>query len=138
TFEPDKKTYAPGAEMTLTMTIKNVGANTVSFHDGGRQRGPRDNQFGFIAMRSGGHGKAIPDTGDPTNFGGIGSYRTLKPGETFKKTVRLDKWFKFEDADNYLITCMYRLEFHDPNDPMHRTLWQDFAVGECVVRVAEK
>lgn len=137
TFTPDKKTYQPGGDMTLTMIIKNVGDNTITFFDGGRQRGPRDNQFGFIAMSGHGGGKAVPDTGDPNHFGGIGSYRTLKPGETFKKEVRLDKWFKFEEADTYLVTGMYRLAFYMPEDPRHRSLWTDFAVGECVVRVEE-
>jgi hypothetical protein len=135
TFEPDKKSYEPKEPITLTMAIKNIGETTVTFHDGGMQRGPRDNQFGFIAMRMGGFGKAVPDTGDPTNFGGIGSHRTLKPGETFKKTVRLDNWFQFENADTYRITGMYRLFFHEPNAQFHRAIWEDFAVGECTVRV---
>lgn len=70
-------------------------------------------------------GAARPDTGNLNHFGAISSYRTLRPGETFKKDVRLDKWFKFEEADTYLVTGMYRV------------LWTDFAVGECVVRVEE-
>lgn len=135
TFTPDKETYKLGDPMTLTMTIKNVGANTVSFFDGGQNRGPRDNQFAFIAMAGHGWGKAVPDTGDPTNFGGLGSYQTLKPGDTFKKPVSLDKWFKFEEADHYRVTGMFRMQFYVPGDPLHRVLWSDFAVGECVVRV---
>jgi hypothetical protein len=135
TFEPDKESYRPGEAVTLTMKIKNVGDQTVSFHDGGRQRGPRDNQFGFTAMRGGGSGKAVPDTGDPTNFGGLGSNRALKPGDVFQKKVSLDKWFQFKDADTYLITASYRLEFHEPDEKTYRVIWDDFATGECFVRV---
>jgi hypothetical protein len=135
TFEPDKESYRPGAPITLTVKIKNVGEEAVSFHDGGRQRGPRDNQFGFTAMRGGGFGKAVPDTGDPANFGGIGGYQVLKPGDLFQKKVSLDNWFQFKHADTYLITASYRLEFHEPNGRTYRVIWDDFATGECTVRV---
>ncbi|MBI3822223.1 MAG: hypothetical protein HY289_06030 [Planctomycetes bacterium] len=138
TFEPDKKSYQPGAPITLTMKIKNVGEKTVCFHDGGEQRGPRDNQFRFVAMSGAGGGKAVPDTGDPNNFGGKGRYVTLKSGEVFQKTVSLDKWFKFEEADNYRITATYRLEFYDPTDrKVRHVLWNDFATSECRVHVED-
>lgn len=135
-FEPDKKSYQPSEPIKLTMKIKNIGDNTVCFHDGGRQRGPRDNQFGFIAMRGGGEGKAVPDTGDPTNFGGKGHYVTLKAGESFTKTVQLDKWFEFKEADTYRITGTYHLEFYDSDDhKLHNATWSDFATGECSVLI---
>jgi hypothetical protein len=135
TFEPDKKSYRRGAPITLTMKIKNVGGETMCFIDGGRQRGPRDNQFGFTAMRRSGSGKAITDTGDPTNFGGIGSYQLLKAGDVFQKKVSLDDWFQFKDDDNYLITATYRFELYDPNGKINHVIWDDFATGECTVRV---
>jgi len=135
TFEPDKTSYRPGEPITLTMKIKNVGDQTVCFHDGGRQRGPRDNQFGFTAFRSGGFGKAVLDTGDPTNFGGIGTNRVLKPGEVFSKTVRLDSWFKFKEADTYQVRASYRLEFHEPGGKTYCVIWEDFATAECSVRI---
>jgi hypothetical protein len=105
------------------------------FHDGGRQRGPRDNYFGFTAFRGGGSGKAVPNTGDPTNFGGLGSNRVLKPGDVFSKTVGLDSWFKFKDADTYQVTASYRPEFHEPDGKTYRVIWDDFATAECSVRV---
>jgi hypothetical protein len=136
-FQPDKENYQPGEAVTLKLTIKNVGNETVSFFDGGRQRGPRDNQFSFIARKGGDSGKALLDTGDPHNFGGLGSYRTLKPGDLFQKDVRLDKWFDFKDADTYLITGNYVLQFHEVNERQtYRVIWQDFATAQCVVRVA--
>jgi hypothetical protein len=136
TFEPDKKSYPPGEPIVLTMKIKNVGEKPACFFDGGRQRGPRDNQFGFIAMGGGGEGKPIPDTGDPTNFGGLGRYVTLKPGEIFKKTVNLDKWFAFKEPDTYRITGVYRLEFYESSEPKRRHInWEGFATGECSVRI---
>jgi hypothetical protein len=136
TFEPDKQSYGPGELITLTMKINNVGSEAMNFIDGGRQRGPRDNQFGFTAMRSGGQGKAIADTGDPTNFGGPGSFVRLEAGKVFQKKANLNHWFKFTDDDVYHITATYRLEIHDPNAKGYRVIWDDFATGECTVRVA--
>lgn len=138
TFEPDRESYRRGAPITLTMKIKNVDGETACFIDGGRQRGPRDNQFGFTAMRGFGAGKAIPDIGDPLNFGGMGSYKMLKPGKVFQKKVSLDKWFVLKDDDTYLITATYRFELYDPNGKFNHVIWEDFATGECTVCVKNK
>jgi hypothetical protein len=136
-FQPDKESYKPGDAITLKLTIKNVAEETVCFFDGGKQRGPRDNQFSFIARKGGEGGKAILDTGDPQNFGGLGSYRTLKPGDSFHKDVRLDKWFTFKEADTFTITGHYHLDFHEVGERQtYRVIWQDFATAQCVVRIA--
>ena len=55
----------------------------------------------------------------------------------FTKSVPLDSWFKFQAADTYRITATYHLELYNPNDAT-RPLWQDFAVGECQVRVENR
>jgi hypothetical protein len=99
------------------------------------QRGARNNQFGFLAF----HEKAIPDTGDPANFGGISTSVQLEPGEVFTKQVDLADWFKFEKPGGYSIIGMYRLLLHDPENLSARdTLWEDFAVAECVVRIQDE
>jgi hypothetical protein len=106
---------------------------------GGQQRGARDNQFRFLAYRSYGGGKAVPDTGDPVNFGGIGSVQTLAPGETFTRSVGIEKWFKFDEPDFYRITGMYELQLHDTEmGGFGRPIWDDLAVGDCLVRVVGK
>ena len=120
--------------MILELEIKNVGSTTVRLIEGGKQRGPRDNQFGFTAFGGSGHGKPIPDTGDPTNFGGKGGFHELKPNDVFRKQVDLSKWFKFEKPDTYQITGMYELELQD-KDFGARVLWQEFATGRCLVRL---
>jgi hypothetical protein len=135
-FAPEKESYQLGDAVTLKMTIKNVGQTTFAFMDGGMQRGRRNNQFQFVAFAGSGHGDPVPDLGDPRNFGGPAGYITLKPGDVFTKTVKLDDWFKFITADTYRVTGMFRVALHDPQDTNH-TLWDDFAVGECTVRIAE-
>ena len=134
-WETDKPRYQAGEPIGVTVKIKNVGEQPVSFQNGGRQRGPRDNQFGFTAFRGYGAGKAVPDTGDPTNFGGIAGMVTLQPGQTFAKAVVLDKWFKLTEPDVYRCTGMFHLEFHDADDGWRRSTWDDFVAGVFVVRI---
>lgn len=57
--------------------------------------------------------------------------------ETFKKSVRLDERFKFEDGESYLIKCTYQLSLIDPANES-RILWSDHAVGTCTVLIRTK
>jgi len=133
---PDKESYRPGEAVTLTADLRNVGDRPVYFRNGGQQRGPRNNQFRFLAYRGYGQGKAVPDTGDPTNFGGLNSVLTLRPGESFSQAVQLDKWFTFAEPDTYRVTGLFELELHDSAGPDGRVIWNDLAAGECLVKVA--
>jgi hypothetical protein len=133
---PDKETYRPGEPVTLAVDITNVGDVPVLFTDGGKQRGARNNQFRFLAYGTGGHGKAVPDTGDPWHHGGLSSLRPLKPGESVRHTVNLDKWFTFTQPDTYRITALFELELHHmPERFMRTTIWDELVVGECSIKV---
>lgn len=139
-WSTEKESYRVGEPVVLKMEIRNVGPGPITFRVGGQQRGPRDNQYRFLAYHGGGGGKAVPDTGDPTNFGGIGSYRTLKPGEAFVSSVPLDGWFTFTEPDTYRVTGLFELELHDHSDKQGfgEAIWDDLAVGDCLVRVVPK
>jgi len=132
TWTPDKKAYKPGEPITLTLSITNVGRRTFSFMNGGMNRGPRNNQFAFIAHSMYGYGKAVPDAGDPANFGGLAGLTTLEPGETFTIDAPLNSWFDLTEPDTYRITGMFRIGIC--NDSW-RSIWDDFAVGECTVYI---
>ncbi len=129
-FSPTKKAFKPGEPIVLNMTVKNVGDRPISFVDGGRQRGPRNNQFAFTAFRNGGTGPEVPDTGDPTNFGGLGTFITLKPGEVFQKQIDIAKWFDLAKPDTYKINCRFEMEISDN--------WDDVAEGTVMVVVADQ
>jgi len=133
-WKPVQESFKVGEPVMLELEILNVGPTTVRFMEGGQQRGARDNQFGFTAFAGSGHGKPIPDTGDPMNLGGLGAFRELKPDDLFRKQVDLAKWFKFKKADTYQITAMYELElqYKDFGAP---ALWEEFATGRCLVRI---
>ncbi len=139
-WTPDKESYRVGEPVTLKLEIRNVGKVPITFRVGGQQRGPRDNQFRFLAYRGSGFGRAMHDIGDPVNFGGISTNRTLKPGEAFTHSVGLEKWFTFLEPDVYRVTGLYQLELYAPNDQgsFGRVIWSDFATGDCTVRVMPK
>ncbi|NQT88277.1 hypothetical protein HQ560_16030, partial [bacterium] len=98
----------------------------VFFMNGGRNRGRRNNQFGFAAFRD---GKPLPDIGDPMHFGGIAGFVTLKKGETFTKTVDLTKWFDLSEGGYYNFVGTFYLEFQRP-DHSHPILWSDLVAAE--------
>lgn len=129
-FAPEKKSYTIGNPVVIELQIENVGQTTVRFMEGGQQRGARDNQFRFIAS------PALPDTGDPINFGGMAAFRTLAPGDVFRKKVDITKWFQFDKALNYEITGLYELEFQREDFGAKR-LWDEFVVGRCRVEIQE-
>jgi hypothetical protein len=136
-WSPEKEQYKAGEAVTLKMELRNAGDAAVTFTVGGKQRGPRDNQYRFLAYRGYGMGKAVPDTGDPLNFGGISTSRTLKPGETYTATVPLEKWFTFADPDFYRVTGIFELELLDAAVPFGQPIWNDLATGECTVKVVK-
>src|SRR5687768_5514277 len=78
-FAPEKPSFAPDEPVMLVMTITNVGTVPIRFGDGGSQRGARNKQFGFTACT---YDKAIPDTRDPTHFGGLIGTVELEPGKS--------------------------------------------------------
>ncbi len=132
----DKESYQVGEPVVLKVTIRNSGDAVVSFNVGNKQRSPRDGRFRFLAYGNGGEGKAVPDTGDPQNFGGKGYYKTLLPGDVFEKTVELDKWFKFTEPGIYRITGIYEIDLLKEGDFF--TIWDELLAGDCLIRVRAK
>lgn len=128
TVKPKQNSYHPNEAVNLVMTIKNEDKTTVRFYDGGSQRGPRNNQFSFTAFSQYGFGHALPDVGDPQNFGGEAIVIKLLPGEVFTKEVLVTNWFKFAKPDQYQITSIYEMGLLDEKD---QTIWNDFAIARC-------
>ncbi len=133
---PLKPRYTVGEAVTLRMELKNTGVEPLRFTFGGKQRGPRNNQFRFVAQ-AGADGQGLPDTGDPTNFGGKMVSETLRPGDTFTAEVDLSRWFTFPEPNTYRVTGVFELPVIDPASPdgFSPVVWDDLAVGECDVRI---
>lgn len=135
---PSQEQYKVGEEIVLTMELKNIGKESVSLRSGGSQRGARDNDFRFIAQGIGGEGKGIPDTGDPNHHGGLSGVHEIKPGESMKKTVILNRWFKLDQPDIYRITGVFPIHLVDPNQTgFDQGIWDDLICGECRIHVVK-
>jgi hypothetical protein len=139
TWTPDRQQYEPGETITLTMELKNTGTEPLRFTHGGKQRGPRDNQFRFVAQE-GFDGKGLPDTGNANNHGGICQSITLQPDEVYTAKVELTNWFTFKAENTYHITGVFEMPVLDAKaiDTFGPTIWDSLVVGECDVRVAGK
>jgi hypothetical protein len=136
---PEKESFQVGDAIVLKFELKNTGQENVTFRVGGSQRGPRDNQFRFVAQVSHGWGKGVPDTGDPNNHGGLSWTKTLKPGEVYAAKVELNKWFQFKEADTYRITGIWSLHLEDPTlAGFDHGIWDDLVCGECFVKVEKE
>ena len=133
-WTPSKQSYCPGEAVMLKMEIRNVGKVPFSFRDGGLDRGPRNNQFSFVAHRWAGSGKAVPDTGDPDNHGGRARPVALSLGESFARDVKLTDWFQFSESGTYRITGMFRMGIREPGTALEPK-WDEFVVGECQVHI---
>lgn len=132
-FIPSKPAFAPGQPVPITLRITNVGDEPFNFMRGGRQRGARDNQFAFNAQL---FDKMLPDIGDPINFGGIGSFILVKPGEHTEVSVDLTKWFAFKEPGVYMMRGSYFMEFADPATETYLPIWTDFACAEFMITIA--
>lgn len=134
-FIPQMGEFLQGEDVIVILIIKNVGTNTVVFDQGGRNRADRDNQYVFSARYD---GKQVEDIGSSHHLGGLGTLRILKPGDTFKDGINLNKWFSFAQPGLYEIHGSYYLEFKDPADnrPL-RTIWEDYISADFAIRIAK-
>ncbi len=136
-FVPTHPEYDSGGPIIVNFELRNVGDRTLFFRRGGAQRGARDNQYAFLAKFG---SRIVPDTGDPTHFGGFVEFIQLKPGEAFTDEIDLKKWFAFDKAGRYFIQGLYGLVF-EPGDastvgnvPWSR-IWEDCASAHFQVVV---
>lgn len=133
-FVPAKEKFAVGEAVVVRLRLANVGEREFTFMNGGRNRGARNNQFGFTANSG---TRMLADSGNPTHFGGLAGYQTVKPGQSFELEVDLSGWFKFSEAGNYLMVGTYVMEFVDPPGPGGCTIWEDVLGAEFNITIEE-
>ncbi len=134
-FVPAKKAFAPGEEVRVALRIRNVGQTAVAFKKGGRNRAQRDNQYVFSARYQ---GRQVKDVGTSDHAGGLATRQVIKPGRVFEDQVNLAKWFSFDKPGVYEVLGSYYMEFFNPEDESWRTIWEDYATADFLVRVAGK
>jgi hypothetical protein len=129
-FVPRTKSVSLTEAIPVTLEILNLGSTPVVFMPGGKNRGERDNQFGFTAYDG---LAAVPDTGSPVHFGGLSSQVKLASGETWRKEVDLRKWFSFKKPGAYEVTGTYEINFVDPDSRDWFVIWQDYATSSFFI-----
>lgn len=148
-IEPTEESWLPGADVTATLRIVNVGSEPVAFLRGGRDyvaagiKG-RDNQFNFSAYLA---GNPVPDIGSNTFIGGFAQKTILQPDANVRVLVHLNKWFDFKDAGIYAIHCSFYVAFTEldagpfdaywigKNELPHGAIWTDYVGADFVVEI---
>ena len=129
-FIADKESYPSGEPVVVTLQIKNIGDSPFMFMRGGRQRGHRDNQFAFSAQQG---DSMLADIGNPTHFGGLGSFVSLAPNEAVHIPVDLTSWFNFTKTGRIFIRGSYYMQFVDAEG--YSQIWEDFACAEFYITI---
>jgi hypothetical protein len=121
----------------VVVRVDNVGKTSVGISVGGRQRGARDNRFVFAISRN---GKPITLKHAP-DFGGLMSYREIKPGEHVEITCAdLRAWVDLSTPGYYTIDAKYEGELVKdgkmPNTAEERArMWDITAPGQASILV---
>jgi hypothetical protein len=125
TFGATQAVYRRGQPVEIVLTLANpVGAPRTQRHYGGRQRGPRDNQFSFTITRNG--RPVEPLLG--YDFGGRSTYAPLDPGGQVEIRAPLDRWGNLAARGHYVVQCRYETEFspdgsHPSEDHQRGAVW---------------
>ncbi len=119
-----------GAPMEIVLGVRNHGADAVGFLVGGRQRGPRDNRFAFVVQQN---GKPLPVI-QAYDFGGLMSYRELKPGDALEVSADLASWVKIDSPGDCRVTCSYNTELVPAGT---RPDWPDHGHEKWDLKVSE-
>jgi len=108
TLEPADSTrelHAGAEHLLLRFTLTNSGPVAVWFLDGGRGRNElgRDNRFEFEVTRAG----TALEPRQLFDFGGLGVYRRLEPGQSHALELDLAHWCRLELPGEYAISARY-------------------------------
>jgi hypothetical protein len=115
------QTYAAGEVIFVSIAIENPSdAPDVARHRGGRNRGPRDNQWDFRIRRDGRPVRRI----EAPDFGGLSTYEPHAPGTTARLRAPLASWGDVSQPGSYVVHCSYETSFVpagiDPYTDAHR------------------
>ena len=102
-FVPDTSEILLGQPLFVTFTIKNEHSAPFKFLTGGASRGSiRDNNYQITARNS--SGVEVEDPYGYSNYGGLGTFWTLAPGQTYSMRLFLPYWCRFKEAGDYIVT----------------------------------
>lgn len=112
TFAPSAPSFRVGEPVEVVLTLRNpAGAPAAQRSQGGRQRGPRDNQFSFVVRRD---GREVP-LREGMDFGGRSQLLPLAPGGSAQLRAPLALWADLSVPGRYAVECRYETEFSPEN-----------------------
>ncbi|RLB49831.1 MAG: hypothetical protein DRJ42_20205 [Deltaproteobacteria bacterium] len=114
-FVPASAIIRSGDDLGITLTIRNgPRAPAVGLLVGGRQRGPRNNQFIFVIERDGQRVAPI----EAMDSGGPAGFSLMESGGHFEFREQLSRWGDITVPGNYVVQCRYETELTPSNgDP---------------------
>ncbi|MCA9493542.1 MAG: hypothetical protein KC621_26605 [Myxococcales bacterium] len=112
----------------VRITLTNGGQAPVGVVVGGRNRGPRDNQFSFTVLRD---GQPLP-VKEGFDFGGLSVVRALEPGGSTSVEADLLGWVDLVAPGSFVVRCRYEAELvPGPSFPDRRDqVWDAAFEGE--------
>jgi hypothetical protein len=136
-FAASHPSYALGNKVEIVLTIENpAGSPEVQLRRGGRNRGPRNDQFDFTVTRD---GTTVPRV-KAHNFGGMSALEPLRPGQRRELSASLDGWVQIDAPGHYVVECRYETELSpagaDPHDDAQRgAVWDEAFTGRVTFAV---
>ncbi|HEU4418458.1 MAG TPA: hypothetical protein VFT55_05935 [Planctomycetota bacterium] len=107
-LEPVGEPTAGAEHLPMRFLLTNTGPVALWFLDGGRGRNElgRDNRFSFEIERE---GERLP-TRELHDFGGMGVFRRLAPGQSWTLELDLAHWRVLERTSTYRLRAKYEAE----------------------------
>jgi HEAT repeat protein len=112
-FVPSKAHLVQGEPLEATFTVENLGPGDFKFLFGCDTRG-RGRHDRFKIAVTDADAKLLPDPRALLGqFGGLGSFETLKPGQTFTSSIDLTHFRKIDSAGVYTVKCRFAFDEDD-------------------------
>ncbi len=103
-FSTTAPSYTAGQPVEIVLTLRSpLGSPIAQWERGGRNRGPRDNQFSFTVTRD---GQPLPPI-EGMDGGGRSQLRPLAPGGSDEVHTPLAPWADLSVPGRYEVDCTY-------------------------------
>ncbi len=106
-----------GDEIDIEFRITNKGTSDYKYADRTYDRSGRMNEYKLVATNS--TGEAVPDPRASQQGGwfggGLFQYKRLKPGESYTRTIALNRWALVKEAGQYEVRGFYTASWNNTN-----------------------
>lgn len=108
----DRAGLKVGDEVPIVFTIKNEGTSQYDYQDRNYDRSGRMNEYQLYAVDL--RGKSVPDPRAKWQGGiggGLSKGGKLAPGQSFSKTIALNRWALLTKPGTYRVTAKYEIDY---------------------------